>query len=235
MKSLLRKVLVSLSLFAVANVSLAAPIMLQGDHFTFTYDDSVQAGLYKGGLLSGSLDTVYFLPTAFVAVTGGAPVTTQAGLQFTLDIDPGYVFAGLAFAENGNYFLSSGGQVGASADLQVVNLDTFASSGLVLTTGALSQTGGGTTWQLSGLVGPQGLGAAQSLQVTLDNTLTSQPVQGIGLIRKSYVGFRVQTREAQAVPEPSGLALMLAGMLAALLIGGRRMTQTTKSAAKTVR
>lgn len=231
----LRKVLVSLSLslLAVANVALAAPITLQGDHFTVTYD-SAQAGLYKDGLLSGSLDTVYFLPTAFVAVTGGAPATVQAALQFTLDIDPGYIFDGLAFSENGNYFLSKGGQVGATADLQVVNLDTLASDGLLLTSGALGQTGGGTTWELSGLLGPQGFGAAQSLQVTLDDTLTSQPVQGIGLIRKSYVGFHIQTREAQTVPEPSGLALMLAGMLAALLIG-RRRTMQIKSAAQNVR
>lgn len=217
----IRQIVLGLGLLAAANLAQAALITLDGDHFSVTYDDAL-VGLYNQGQMSGSLDTVYFLPTTFVAVSGGAPVTTQSALQFTLNIDPGYVFAGLGFAENGNYILSGGGSVGAEASVQAVNLDTFTSDVLLLNSGALSQIGATTAWAISGGLGTQTLGAAQNLQISLDNVLTSEPVRGIGLIRKTYVGFRVQTREVQAVPEPSGIALMLAGLLAALAVGGRR-------------
>jgi hypothetical protein len=218
----IKQTIIGAGLMMAAGLAQAGMISITGDHFTFSYDEAQVSPLYKQALLSGSQDTVYFLPTAFTAVTGGAPATTQAGLQFTLSIDPGYVFAGLAFAENGNYFLSNGGRVRASASLQAVNLDTSASGGLALNSGdALGHVGGTTSWELAGLLGPQGLGAVENLQVTLANTLTSEPVSGIGLIRKTYVGFSVHTRE-QAVPEPSGLALMLGGMFAAMLAARRR-------------
>lgn len=217
----IRQIILGLGLLAAANLAQAALITLDGDHFSVTYDDA-QVGLYNQGQLSGSLDTVYFLPTTFVAVSGGAPVTTKSALQFTLNIDPGYVFAGLGFAENGNYILSGGGSVSAEASVQAVNLDTFASDVLLLDSGALSQIGATTGWAISGGLGTQALGAAQNLQISLDNALASEPVRGIGLIRKTYVGFRVQTREVQAVPEPSGIALMVAGLLAALAVGSRR-------------
>lgn len=217
----IRKICLGLGLLAAVQGAQAALITLDGDHFSVTYDDA-QVGLYNQGKLSGSLDTLYFLPTTFVAVTGGAPATTQSGLQFTLNINPGYIFDGLALAENGNYILSSGGSVSASASLQAVNLDTLASDVLLLDSGALGQIGATTGWAISGGLGTQALGAAQNLQISLDNTLSSEPIQGIGLIRKTYVGFRVQTREVQVVPEPSGIALMLAGLLAALAVGGRR-------------
>jgi len=48
------------------------------------------------------------------------------------------------------------------------------------------------------------------------------PVGSLGFIQKTYVGFRVLTEPA-AVPEPSALALLLAGMMAALLVGRRRV------------
>lgn len=218
----IHKTLLSLVLLAGANLSQAAPITLLGDHFTLTYDDA-QAGLYGAGLVSGSLDTVYFLPTTFAAITGGSPATTQASLQFTLSINPGYTFAGIMFAENGDYFLSNGGSVGAAASLQALDPNTLVASDLLLGTGALSQVGGTTVWDLAGLLSPMGLGASQTLQVTLDNALTSSPTAGIGFIQKTYVGFSILTQaEQNTVPEPSGLALVLGGMLAAVLAGRRR-------------
>lgn len=218
----IRKLLLGLSLLGASNGVLAAPITLLGDHFSVTYDDA-QLGLYGDGLMSGSLDTVYFLPTTFAAITGGSPVSTQSELQFTLSINPGYTFAGIKFAENGDYFLSNGGSVGASASLQALDLGTLAASDLLLGTGALNQVGGTTIWDLAGLLSPVGLGASQTLQITLDNELTSSPTQGIGFIQKTYVGFNILTQaEENTVPEPSGLALMLGGMLAAVLAGRRR-------------
>ncbi len=219
----IKQTIIGAGLMMAAGLAQAGMISITGDHFTFSYDEALVSPLYKQALLSGSQDTVYFLPTAFTAVTGGAPATTQAGLQFTLSIDPGYVFTGLAFAENGNYFLSNGGLVGASASPAGGQSRHLRDRGAGPDSGdALDHVGGTTSWELAGLLGPQGLGAVQDLQVSLDNALTSAPTQGIGLIRKTYVGFRVQTREVQTVPEPSGLALMLGGMLAAVLAGRRR-------------
>lgn len=215
------KALLSLVLLASANLSQAAPITLLGDHFTVTYDDA-QAGLYGAGLVSGSLDTVYFLPTTFAAITGAGSASTQASLQFTLSINPGYTFAGIMFAENGDYFLSNAGSASASASLQALDPNTLATGNLVLGTGVLGQVGGTTLWDLAGLLSPLGLGASQALQVTLDNAVTSSPTEGIGFIQKTYVGFTVLTQAENAVPEPSGLALMLGGMLAAVLAGRRR-------------
>jgi hypothetical protein len=215
------KALLSLVLLASTNLVQAAPITLLGDHFSVTYDDA-QAGLYGSGLVSGSLDTVYFLPTTFAAITGGGSASTQAALQLTLSVNPGYTFAGIMFAENGDYFLSNGGSVGASASLQALDPDTLAANSLVLGTGALGEVGGTTLWDLAGLLSPLGLGASQTLQVTLNNALTSAPTEGIGFVQKTYVGFTILTQAENTVPEPSGLALMLGGMLAAVLAGRRR-------------
>src|SRR5574340_182041 len=116
----LRHVFWGLGMLAAANFAHAALIPIQGDHFTLTYDDA-QVGPYDQGFLSGSQDTVYFLPTQLNAFSGGAPASTSASLQVTLTIDAGYGYAGLAFAEWGDYFLSGGGSVDAVASLQALN------------------------------------------------------------------------------------------------------------------
>lgn len=218
-----RKFLMGLSLLAAANASLAAPILLDGDHFTVAYDSSL-TGLYKDGLLSGSLDTVYFQPNTFIALSGGSPASTQALLQLTFTIDPGYTFTGLSFTERGDYFLFGGGAVDVAASVQAVNAATLESEILNLAPGApLSATGGSTPWELTGSLSSLGPGLPQTLLVTLDNTLYASASTGsLGFIQKTYAGFRVMTRPA-AVPEPASWTLLLAGMLAALLIGKRRV------------
>jgi hypothetical protein len=218
-----RNILMGLSLFAMANGVLAAPITLDGDHFTVTYESS-QAGLYKQGFLSGSLDTVYFQPNTFTALSGGNQVSTQAPLQLTFSIDPGYSFAGLNFTERGDYFLIGGGAVNVGASVEAVNAGTSASTLLNLAPGTpLAQTGGSTDWELTGSLSSLALGAPQTLVVTLDNTLfASAPAGGLGFIQKTYAGFQIVTQPV-SVPEPSGLALLLAGVMAAVLVGRRRL------------
>lgn len=225
--SALRNVFLALGLLSVAGLAQATPIVLDGDHFSISYDDA-QVGVYRQGQLSGSLDTVYFLPTDFAIATASPFASTQAGLQFTLTIDPGYVFDGLAFAQNGNYFLTNAGLVRASASLQARDLDTSAATTLALgSADTLTAAGLSTGWAVEGLLDGNGLGGARTLQVSLDSTLASEPVQGLGFIQSTYVGFRVQTR-AHAVPEPSGLALMLVGGLAAVS-AGRQLGRTRRS------
>jgi hypothetical protein len=87
-----------------------------------------------------------------------------------------------------------------------------------------------TPWELTGSLSTLGLGAPQTLLITLDNTLfASAPTGGLGFIQKTYAGFRVVTQPA-AVPEPSSWALLLAGMMAALLVGRRRVGAPTRAA-----
>lgn len=223
----LRKVLLSLSLLALAHASLAAPITLDADRFTVTYDAD-QTGLYGQGFLSGSLDTVYFQPSAFAALSGGGQASTPATLQLSFTIDPGYAFAGFTFTERGDYFLFGQGAVNVAASVQAANADTAASAALSLTPGMpLDQTGRSTAWELTGNLASQGLGVPQTLLVTLDNALFASAAAGsLGFIKNTYVGFRLLTvAQPGAVPEPSSWALLLAGMLAAFLVGRRRMVR----------
>lgn len=212
-----------LGLLAVAHTSSAALITLDADRFSVSYD-SDQVGLYGAGALSGSLDTLFFQPGDFSALSGDSPASTLASLQLTFTIDPGYAFTGLSFTERGDYLILGGGAVDVTADIAVVNPDGGASAVLSLAPGSpLDQIDDFIAWQVSGGLVPLGLGVPQTFQVTLDNTLfASAPEGGLSFIQKTYVGFRVFTQPA-AVPEPSSVALVLAGVLAALLAGRRRV------------
>lgn len=218
----LRKALFSVGLLSCVTLAQAAPITLNADHFSITYDDAA-VGLYKQGLLSGSLDTVYFRPNTFSALSGGAAASTQASLQLTLTVDPGYAFSGLTYTERGDYFRFGGGAVDVAASLQAVNAATADSAILNLAPGMpLMQPGNSTPWELTGELSLQNLGTPQTVLITLDNALfASASNGGLGFIQKTYVGFRVAT-DAVAVPEPTSLALLLAGGIAASLVGRRR-------------
>lgn len=221
-------ILLALTLLASTNFSHATPLTVNGDYFSVTYDDA-QTGLYGPGYISGSLDTFYVQPTVFTAFSAGSPVITSASLQFTLVMDAGYRFGGLEFNEWGNYFLSNAGMTNVAADVQVHDTNMLTASALGLNSGlSLDQSGGSVNWALSGLIAPPS-SASQMLQITLNNELTSAPVGGIGFIQKSYTGFKVlavAVADPTSVPEPSSWALVLAGGLAASLVGCRRMTRS---------
>lgn len=224
--TIIRNVFLSLGLLAVTGVVQAAPIVLYGDHFSVSYDDT-QVGLFRSGLMSGSMDTVYFQPTAFSALSGGSPASTQASLQLTFTINSGYAFTGLSFTERGDYFLLGGAGVDVAASVQAVNVATSASTVLNLAPGSpLSQTGDSTAWDMTGNLLLQGLGSPQTMLVTLDNTLFADASAGsLGFIQNTYTGFRITTAATPAaVPEPSSGALLAVGLMAALLAGVRKRT-----------
>lgn len=223
--SLLRTTVVSLGLLFVAGLAQAAPIVLTADHFSVSYDDA-QASIYGAGAVSGSGDTVYFLPTTFTASSGvaGGSDTTQATLELLFTADPGYAFTGLSFTERGDYLVLDGGEVDAAAMLEAINTGTDAFDVLSLSPGAPLDLLGLPThnWELAGDLSLLALGTPQTLRITLDNTLfASTPTAGLGFIEKKFVGFRLA---AEPVPEPASLALLLAGALAALLVGTRKRT-----------
>lgn len=220
----LRKAFLTLGLLSVASVAQAAPIVLQADHFSVSYDDT-QLGLYGAGAVSG--DTVFFLPTSFTAFSGvaGRAVSTRALFELTFIADPGYAFSGLSFTERGDYLLFGGGGVNVVAGVEAVNASTGASASAILTPGAPLNVPGLPThnWQLEWGLALQSLGSPQSLQVTLDNELfASTPTAGMGFIEKKFAGFELTVEPVAAVPEPAGWTLLLAGMMAALLAGCRR-------------
>jgi hypothetical protein len=218
-----KSILLGLGLLASAGLAQAAPITLFGDRFSVTYDDT-QTGLLGAGLLSGSLDTLYFQPTAFSVFSAGGAASVSTALQFTVAVDAGYILDGLGIRQWGNYFLSGGGSTGASANLQLVDAGTLAAAALALApAGSLNAAGGTLGWEMAGFLAAPA-GAGQVFQVNFDSTLVGNPANGIGFIQDNYAGFRIATRPA-AVPEPSGLALLLAGSLAAFAIGARRVRQ----------
>jgi hypothetical protein len=224
-----RQAFLTLGLLAFANVAQATPIVEHSDpyHFSFTYDDA-QTGLYKQGYLSGSLDTVYFQPTAFSAFSGGTAAGKQSSLQLEFNIDPGYVFTGLEFTGRGSYFLSGGGSVNVTFSVQATN--QAAGGDLVLLDLApgspLAQTGS-HFWEISGPLSLLSLGTPQTIRIDLDTELLSTPVNGLGFIRNTYAGFRVTTAAAPAaVPEPASWALILIGLMAATFAGmGRKIVK----------
>ena len=219
----LHKAFLALGLLSCVSVAQAAPILLNADHFSVAYDGA-QLGPYKPAFLSGSQDTVYFQSSSFKATSPGVQSAHDVLLQRPLTIDPGYVFSGLSFTERGNYYLSGGGAASVATVVTLTNPATLDSAVLNLNSGSLFNVMQGLTlWELGGVLGPIGQGAQQTLQITLDSTLFSSAPTGLAFIQNTYVGFQIMT-EAAAVPEPTSLALLLAGFLAATLAGRRVVT-----------
>lgn len=217
----LNSILMSLGLLAAAGLAQAAPITLHGNGFSVSYD-TAQTGLFGTGALSGSLDTFFFQPTTFTALSNGPEVKTSSALEFTLTVDAGYRLNGIVLTERGNYTLSTGGLVGVSAAMQLTGDDPLGAFLMLEPAAPLSQTGGTVTWQMSGLLAAP-VGTSQVFTIRLDDTLIADPTTGIGFIRKNYAGFGILA-EPVSVPEPSALALLLAGGGAALWVGRRRRT-----------
>lgn len=213
-------ILVGLGFLASASLAQAAPITLYGNGFSISYD-SAQTGLFGSGDLSGSLDTFFFQPTNFTALSNGPEVSTSGALDFTLTLDAGYRLDGIVLTERGNYTLTSGGLVGVSAAMKVSASDGLGVAILNLVPAApLNQVGGTTNWAMSGLLAAPA-SASQIFNVRLDDALVADPTSGIAFIRKNYAGFGIMV-ERVSVPEPSALSLLLAGAGAALWVGRRR-------------
>lgn len=211
----IRQIVLGLGLLAAANLAQAALITLDGDHFSVTYDTD-QLGSYNPGLVSGSQDTVYFQSSSFQAMTPGGTGAASAFLQLTLAIDPGYTFAGLSFMQDGSYYLYGDGSVRVTTDVTLANVDTLDSAALSFDTGStLDAIETLRPWLLASSLGQTGLGAPQTLLLTLDTDLYANAGSGAAFIQNGYVGFQIKTAPA-AVPAPGSLALLLVGGLAAL-------------------
>lgn len=226
----LRKAFLAFGLLSCVSLAQAAIITLNADHFSVSYDD---AGLYGHGSLSGSGDTIFFTPTQFKTSSGSGPAGVSSALVLTFIIDPGYAFTGLSYLESGDYFLLGGAAVDVAASVNAENTATLASSSLTLSPGVALDIVTSfanfhtTDWLLEGDLSLLGLGAPNTLQITLENELIADtPATGFGFIEKKYVGLSIIAEPALppgAVPEPASWTLLLAGMMAALLVGRRRV------------
>ena len=218
--SLFPKALLALGLLSCVSLVQATPIRSEVGHFSVTYAAPTDpADPFKLAFLSGSQDTVYFQSSSFKAMTPGGQSEPGVQLLLTLEIDPGYVFSGLSFTERGNYYLSGGGEVGVETVITLTDLATNNFVALNLASDSLNVQRDLTFWYLDGTLGPVGQGASQTLEIKLDSTLSSSAPTGLAFIQNTYVGFQIMT--VAAVPEPSSLALVLAGILAATLAGRR--------------
>mgnify|MGYP001030106089 CR=1 FL=1 len=82
-----------------------------------------------------------------------------------------------------------------------------------------------TLWELGGTLGPVGQG--QTLQITLDGEVFSSASTGLAFVRNTCTGLQVLTTPA-AVPEPTSLALLLAGMVGATLARRRAINRSAR-------
>lgn len=215
---LLRRTSLTLALLVVSAAASAAPIVLEGDRFSATYDDTL-TGRFGAGNVSAAGDTIFFSPTGFTALSGGAggAVSTPSTLQLILVADPGFAFTGLDFLARGDFLLFGSGQVNSTARVSIENTAAVLE---LAPSAPLDQVGTPTrNWALAGNLSLSGAGL-QTLTVTLDSTLfASTPSSGLAFIENKFTGLGVRTT---AIPEPSSGMLVLAGLLAAGLAAGRR-------------
>lgn len=224
-----------LGLASFSGMSAAVPIVLSGNHFSVSYDNA-SAGLYGTGSIVPASNTVFFTPTLFSAqsATAGGSTSTSSSIVLTLTLDSGYAVTGLNYVERGDYLILDGGAVNVAATVQVKNLTHPGTLSLALAPSApLNLTGFSThDWALSGSLSLLALGAPQLLEITLDNSLlASTPTAGLGFIEKKFAGFGFVVERSpppSSVPEPGSLALLIAGMLAALWTARSRKPRKTK-------
>jgi hypothetical protein len=201
----------------LSNGALAATRTLNGDHVSFTYDDTL-VGLFGAPAVSG--DTIYFTPDSFVASSSnGLP-----GLEFknaTLNIgiiaNSGYQLTGVDFSEEGSYLLYQpvgSGLLGVELTGQMRVRDVAS---LAEKTGAIAPGAPMTTLGLPSrdwtATTSSSFAAWQSgaVNMTIENILiaytTSAP--SLAIVGTQYVGAGVLVT---AVPEPETYAMLLAGL-----------------------
>lgn len=177
-------------------------------------------GLFGDPIISGN--TFAFFPSGFLAQSSGAAASSQITsdrLEFNLDIAPGNLnFASVTVAEVGDYQITNGGSVQASAALFVTNLDLpFGGGSPANDNDAFAQAftqpaGGSGNWSLNAAtVLPNGW---TRLKIVLNNNLTAaNDAGGAALIEKKAQGVIITVN----VPEPTSITAAVLGMGAMLI------------------
>ncbi len=207
----------------------AAIITLPGDTVVFTFDDT-QLGLFGEPLVLD--DTLYFLPTTFVAKSENAEGirSTNQTTNVLVTAKPDRTITEALLDENGTYrrvedFGGGPTAVGVTGQLRL--LDTSNLSNV-----AADDIDSQTAFEPTGFLAPPENWAASAgvnvsdwesteVNVTIQNILSavSFEVGDLAFIEKKYVGLSVTT-----IPLPNALILFGFGLLSLLLTQRRRQS-----------
>ena len=196
---------VSVALFA--GNAMAAMQNLEGTNVFYSFDD---ASLFGTATVSG--DNLIFSPTAFEAVSAGAPAFTSQLLNVTVTAKTNYQLNAFSLAESGGYTRSSGTSIGATGTFSVLddfegmnNTDTksFATAPFSALSGVWN-----TAANLAVPVAGWGDdGVVNTIKLTISNNLFI--TSGAGEIWKNVVSVNTSV---SPVPEAETYAMMLAGL-----------------------
>lgn len=214
----IKSLAVSVLFAALSSQAMAATHVLDGDHFTVTYDDAI-VGLFGTPSLSNS---------SLVFATGGTGTSnfsaqTDSGVKFTnstftfsIVADQGYTLTGFNLVESGDYYLlGDASKVSVGGQLRVSQAGTAVQSSSIKATAPLTTVTSfdsfeTTNWTANASVSP--VAALTSATVQIQNILGAKATasqDGYAFIEKKNValGFSVS-----AVPEPESYAMLLAGL-----------------------
>jgi hypothetical protein len=228
-------------LFGSFSISQAAVQTLSGassnSFFDVVYDDALM-GLHGTPTLLNNV--ISFTPTTFIAQVSGVlqAQTTSSTLNLRLVARPGFDFGNITLQERGDFFLDgTNAQVLAQGQIRAYNLATPLqeySNNIISSTatgpaigtllsaiapGSAYHNGIGYNWigQAAINVAGTNLAPADTINFTLENILRARtgslapgevfPPQAF--IEKKFAGVSIVVTP---IPEPSELALMLAGL-----------------------
>lgn len=225
------KPLAAAFLFAALSAqAFAATNMLDGDHFTITYDDAVVGlfgapSLVNSNLVFGNIGG----SPGFSAQTASGIKFTNSTFAFTITADQGYALSGFNLYEAGDYaLLGNDSAVLVGGQLRVKPVGVSAITSQISTTAPLTaktsfMSYATTDWEAHASVIPTT--ALTSATVSIQNILGAYvPAAGYAFIEKKNVelGFILTS-----VPEPESYAMLLAGLGMMLGFASRRRNRNS--------
>ena len=214
----------ALSIFS-ASSSTAAPVILIGNNFDLTYDNSL-AGLFGTPTLSN--DSIFFTPIAFKAesLNGNGVVTANSTINLSIIEHANRNITGFSLLERGDYRLvGANSAVGVGGQTRVFDISnpfienntaiTSTSNFSLINTIVDSSTHNWTSSSVISVLDPQ-WNNTKAYNYTIENLLTAYTdlsVIGpkVAFIEKKFAGSSISI-VVTTVPEADTYAMMLAGL-----------------------